>query len=153
MTDKTITNEKMTKDKFTISISPELHSALMLASIDKDISLSKIIESYLKNSNKFKKYIKEASYLKNVNFKGFTPKDKFTISISHELHNALILASIDKDISVSKIIEYYLKNSNKFKKYIKEAKNYAKAEEGINPAAIGSDYIQKHIQDLKNQKR
>ena len=26
-------------------------------------------------------------------------------------------------------------------------------EEGINPAAIGSDYIQKHIQDLKNQKR
>ena len=80
-------------------------------------------------------------------------KDKFTISISPELHSALMLASIDKDISLSKIIEYYLKNSNKFKKYIKEAKNYAKAEEGINPAAIGSDYIQKHIQDLKHQKR
>ncbi|MGI0073703.1 MAG: hypothetical protein ACREA3_07825 [Nitrosotalea sp.] len=46
-------------EKISISISPELHSALIRASLDNSTSVSRQIETYLKEHPEIMKYIKE----------------------------------------------------------------------------------------------
>ncbi|MBI5378198.1 MAG: hypothetical protein HZA82_06195 [Thaumarchaeota archaeon] len=46
-------------EKISISISPELHSALIRAALDNDTSVSRQIETYLKEHPVIMKYINE----------------------------------------------------------------------------------------------
>jgi len=46
--------EKEVKDKITISITPELHSALIMAALEHRTSISQIIENTLRNAEEFK---------------------------------------------------------------------------------------------------
>ena len=46
-------------DKISISLSPELHSALVRASLDSGTSISRQIETYLKEHPMITKYVSE----------------------------------------------------------------------------------------------
>ena len=46
-------------EKISISISPELHSALMRAALDNGTSVSRQIETYLKEHQMITKYVNE----------------------------------------------------------------------------------------------
>ena len=67
--------------------------------------------------------------------------DRITISITPELHSAIIIASIEKDISISRTIENLLRDSKEFHVYLDKAKNYAESEENIEPTAVSSKYV------------
>jgi hypothetical protein len=45
--------------KISISLTPELHSAIIRASLDNDVPVSRIIGEYLKEHSMIKKYIEE----------------------------------------------------------------------------------------------
>jgi hypothetical protein len=67
--------------------------------------------------------------------------DRITISITPQLHSAIIIASIENDISISRTIENSLRESPYFKKFIDMAREYAESEENVNPSAVSSEYI------------
>ena len=68
-------------------------------------------------------------------------KDKISICIPHELHSAIIIASIENDVSVSRTIESLLRNSPDCQRLLVKAKEYAESEENVNPSAVGSEYL------------
>ncbi len=68
-------------------------------------------------------------------------KDKISISIPPELHSAIIIASIENDVSISRTIESLLRNSPDCQKLLVKAKEYAESEENVNPSAVSSEYI------------
>lgn len=78
--------------------------------------------------------------------------DRITISITPELHSAIMIASIEKDISISRTIENILRDSSCFRKYLDKAREYACSEQNVNPTAVGSDYIFRHSIEKSNQK-
>jgi hypothetical protein len=45
--------------KISISLTPELHSAIIRAAMDNDVKVSRIISDYLKEHPMIKKYIEE----------------------------------------------------------------------------------------------
>ena len=67
--------------------------------------------------------------------------DRITISITPELHSAIIIASIEKDISISRTIENLLRDSEEFHVYLDKAKDYAESEENIDPTAVSFKYV------------
>ena len=67
--------------------------------------------------------------------------DRITISITPELHSAIIIASIEKDISISRTIENLLRDSEEFHVYLDRAKEYAESEQDIDPTAVSSKYV------------
>ena len=66
--------------------------------------------------------------------------DRITISITPELHGAILIASIEKNTSISRTIENLLRDSKEFQVYIERAKEYAENEENIDPTAVSSKY-------------
>ena len=66
--------------------------------------------------------------------------DRITISITPELHGAILIASIEKNTSVSRTIENLLRDSKEFQVYIDRAKEYAESEENIDLTAVSSNY-------------
>ena len=68
-------------------------------------------------------------------------KDKISISIPPELHSAIIIASMENNVSVSKAIESLLRDSPDCQRLLVKAKEYAESEENVNPSAVSSEYI------------
>ena len=67
--------------------------------------------------------------------------DRITISITPELHGAILIASIEKNTSISRTIENLLRDSKEFQVYIERAKEYDENEENIDPTAVSSKYV------------
>ncbi|MCW6161153.1 MAG: hypothetical protein LVQ97_03135 [Candidatus Micrarchaeales archaeon] len=76
-------------------------------------------------------------------------RDKITISITPELHSAIIIASTKNDASISRTIEDLLRNSPDCQKFLIKAREYSESEENVNPSAVGSDHI-RHLRRSKS---
>lgn len=71
--------------KISISLTPELHSAIIRAAMDNDVKVSRIISDYLKEHPMIKKYIEEIraepdSGVLAVNPKQLRHKSKLIVS-------------------------------------------------------------------------
>ncbi|WP_088820204.1 hypothetical protein [Candidatus Mancarchaeum acidiphilum] len=73
--------------------------------------------------------------------------DHINISLNPDIYNALMIASIEKDISISKVIETILMDSEEFKKFINKAKEYAELESKLNPSAANPRSVNKEDKD------
>ncbi len=60
--------------KISISITPELHSALIRASLDNGVSVSRIVDNYLKEHNIIRKYIEEIRAEPDIGVFAVNPK-------------------------------------------------------------------------------
>ena len=74
--------------------------------------------------------------------------DRITISITPEMHSAIMIASMEKDTSISRTIENLLRDSREFRVYLDRAKEYAKSEENIDSNAVSSEYVS-HSRGIK----
>ena len=66
--------------KISISITPELHSALIRASLDNGVSVSRIVDNYLKEHNVIRKYIEDIRAEPDVGVFAVNPKRVHTDS-------------------------------------------------------------------------
>ncbi len=70
-------------EKISISMSPELHSALIRASLDNGTSVSRQIETYLKEHPMISKYINEIRSEPNAGVYAANPKwSKKSLAVS-----------------------------------------------------------------------
>ncbi len=76
--------------------------------------------------------------------------DRITISITPELHSAIIIAAEEKNISVSRAIENFLRDSSDFHKFIDKAKKYSELEENINPTAVDPSLFHRSVKETNN---
>lgn len=73
--------------KISISLTPELHSAIIRAAMENDVKVSRIISDYLKEHPMIKKYIEEIRAEPDVgvfavNSKRIHPKSKNELTVS-----------------------------------------------------------------------
>ncbi len=73
--------------------------------------------------------------------------DHINITLPSEIYSALMIASVEKDTSISKVIEEILTGSEEFRKFIDRAKEYAELESKLNPTAVSSRSINKEDKD------
>jgi len=77
-------------------------------------------------------------------------KDRITISITPELHSALIMAALEHRISISRVIEITLREAEEFRsKFLPKVREYN--EEGIELSAA-SPHSLKHIRNTPRDK-
>jgi hypothetical protein len=60
--------------KISISLTPELHSAIIRAAMDSDVKVSRIISDYLKEHPMIKKYVDEIRAEPDVGVLAVNPK-------------------------------------------------------------------------------
>lgn len=82
------------------------------------------------------KLVKKIKYEYYYNHTVKEMNDRITISITPELHNAIMIASEEKDISISRTIENALRDSSDFRKFVEKAKKYSELEQNIYPNAV-----------------
>ena len=74
--------------KISISLTPELHSAIIRAAMDNDVKVSRIISDYLKEHPMIKKYVEEIRAEPDVGVLAVNPK-----KIHPESKNELTVSS------------------------------------------------------------
>ncbi|HEX5457826.1 MAG TPA: hypothetical protein VFX64_05505 [Candidatus Nitrosotalea sp.] len=74
--------------KISISLTPELHSAIIRAAMDNDVKVSRIISDYLKEHPMIKKYVEEIRAEPDVGVLAANPKKMHSKS-----KNALTVSS------------------------------------------------------------
>jgi len=113
------------EDQITISISPELHSALIMAALKYKTSISRVIEDTLRNVEEFRsEFLPKAIELVETSNKK-EEKDQITISIPPELYRALFMAALEHGTNISQIIEDTLRNVEEFRNiYLPKVREY-----------------------------